>query len=200
MGQFCYCSLSPQGDDNLSDHYGSYKIYIAAYPRKGTITMGPGQRRCGHQIAAYPRKGTITPRCSPGGWSAEYCSLSPQGDDNPKFYTSFLTTNNCSLSPQGDDNLSDHYGSYKIYIAAYPRKGTITMGPGQRRCGHQIAAYPRKGTITSKCFLFVVSHHIAAYPRKGTITAREQKTPHQKRCGVFLLQTLTLCFPWAVPL
>ena len=104
MGQFCYCSLSPQGDDNLSDHYGSYKIYIAAYPRKGTITMGPGQRRCGHQIAAYPRKGTITPRCSPGGWSAEYCSLSPQGDDNPKFYTSFLTTNNCSLSPQGDDN------------------------------------------------------------------------------------------------
>ena len=66
--------------------------------------MGPGQRRCGHQIAAYPRKGTITPRCSPGGWSAEYCSLSPQGDDNPKFYTSFLTTNNCSLSPQGDDN------------------------------------------------------------------------------------------------
>ena len=77
---------------------------IAAYPRKGTITMGPGQRRCGHQIAAYPRKGTITPRCSPGGWSAEYCSLSPQGDDNHGTRTEKMWSSNCSLSPQGDDN------------------------------------------------------------------------------------------------
>ena len=39
MGQFCYCSLSPQGDDNYTVEAEQTSATIAAYPRKGTITI-----------------------------------------------------------------------------------------------------------------------------------------------------------------
>ena len=80
-------------------------------------------------------------------------------------------------------------------IAAYPRKGTITVDVSSECILHErIAAYPRKGTITS---------HQSA--RRTTCTdcslsPQGGKKLRIKRCGVFLLQTLTFCFPWAVPL
>ena len=146
-----------------------------------------------------------------------YCSLSPQGDDNLPSNIFAMLSPHCSLSPQGDDNLSDLNGSYKMAIAAYPRKGTIILFIDGKLYDGFIAAYPRKGTIarTGCCCSNLL--HIAAYPRKGTITPRcspggwsaeycslspqgGKKLRIKKRCGVFLLQTLTLCFPWAVPL
>ena len=168
-----------------------------------------------------------------------YCSLSPQGDDNLPSNIFAMLSPHCSLSPQGDDNLSDLNGSYKMAIAAYPRKGTIILFIDGKLYDGFIAAYPRKGTIarTGCCCSNLL--HIAAYPRKGTITSHQsarrttctdyslspqgddnliillsimlllncslspqggKKLRIKKRCGVFLLQTLTLCFPWAVPL
>ena len=81
MGQFCYCSLSPQGDDNSFAIVRLLRSRIAAYPRKGTITQDEQSNQehfdCSLSpqgddniiiviymqspfIAAYPRKGTIT--------------------------------------------------------------------------------------------------------------------------------------------
>ena len=101
---------------------------IAAYPRKGTITLRSMAIRSRKSIAAYPRKGTITSHQSARRTTCTDCSLSPQGDDNLLMLIFFIIISYCSLSPQGGKKL------------------------------------------------------------------------RIKRCGVFLLQTLTFCFPWAVPL
>ena len=118
-------------------------------------------------IAAYPRKGTIT-------WT------------------------------------SSSRRRRKSLIAAYPRKGTITRRGLVCTDNHAIAAYPRKGTITSHqsarrttctdCNLspqgddnllmlifFIIISYCSLSPQGG-------KKLRIKRCGVFLLQTLTFCF------
>ena len=77
-------------------------------------------------IAAYPRKGTITSPVRPPRRSAD-CSLSPQGDDNFIFCSSIILPFYCSLSPQGDDNYTVEAEQTSATIAAYPRKGTITL-------------------------------------------------------------------------
>ena len=172
MGQFCYCSLSPQGDDNHMPRYICSTFPIAAYPRKGTITWtSSSRRRRKSLIAAYPRKGTITRRglvCTDNHAIAAYprkgtitqdeqsnqehfdCSLSPQGDDNSVPLSLLTVVWNCSLSPQGDDNLL-------------------------------------------MLIFFIIISYCSLSPQGG-------KKLRIKRCGVFLLQTLTFCFPWAVPL
>ena len=147
---------------------------IAAYPRKGTITWtSSSRRRRKSLIAAYPRKGTITRR-------------------------GLVCTDNHA-------------------IAAYPRKGTITKDREPERDRLEIAAYPRKGTITPRCspggwsaeycslspqgddnllsmMLLLMLIYCSLSPQGG------KKLRIKKRCGVFLLQNLTLCFPWAIPL
>ena len=56
-------------------------------------------------------------------------------------------------------------------IAAYPRKGTITVDVSSECILHErIAAYPRKGTITTFAIAFLSLRLIAAYPRKGAKT------------------------------
>ena len=173
MGQFCYCSLSPQGDDNsivefcprcdtncslspqgddnLSDLNGSYKMAIAAYPRKGTITS--------HQSA---RRTTCT----------DY-SLSPQGDDNLTKLMVWGVQFNYSLSPQGDDN--SFLSTYTIYL---------------RDCS--LSPQGDDNLIILLSIMLLLNCSLS--PQGG------KKLRIKKRCGVFLLQTLTLCFPWAVPL
>ena len=75
---------------------------IAAYPRKGTITVDVSSECILHErIAAYPRKGTITSHQS----------------------ARRTTCTDCSLSPQGDDNIIIVIYMQSPFIAAYPRKG-----------------------------------------------------------------------------
>ncbi len=102
-------------------------------------------------IAAYPRKGTITFFSVVLHPAQSDCSLSPQGDDNFIFCSSIILpfycslsprkgtitafaknaingqTKHCSLSPQGDDNYTVEAEQTSATIAAYPRKGTITL-------------------------------------------------------------------------
>ena len=77
-------------------------------------------------IAAYPRKGTITLLMTGQPNSCKNCSLSPQGDDNFIRKEDYGAAPNCSLSPQGDDNFPLDTLRLCPRIAAYPRKGTIT--------------------------------------------------------------------------
>ena len=77
---------------------------IAAYPRKGTITVAVPVRYSSFLIAAYPRKGTITELIVLMVLMIVDCSLSPQGDDNSCSPSILLLLPHCSLSPQGDDN------------------------------------------------------------------------------------------------
>ena len=118
---------------------------IAAYPRKGTITMASGGTvGTAARIAAYPRKGTIT-ACTFTRTTTSYCSLSPQGDDNFIFCSSIILPFYCSLSPQGDDNLPKMPSTGRPSIAAYPRKGTITIPLRRSRPAPPLQLIPARG-------------------------------------------------------
>ena len=145
-------------------------------------------------ITTYPRKGTIT-QDEQSNQEHFDCSLSPQGDDNSIVEFCPRCDTNCSLSPQGDDNLSDLNGSYKMAIAAYPRKGTITSHQSARRTTCTDCSLSPQGDDNVN-FL----NHQHKFCNCNLSPQGGRKSPHQKRCGVFLLQTLTSCFPWAVPL
>lgn len=124
-----------------------------------------------------------------------YFNLSPQGDENflassmPARYQYF------NLSPQGDENiLTALMDLIAFSFQLIPARGRKPINEPVFASQAVISTYPRKGTETSAISLDGEWMPISTYPRKGA------KTPHQKRCGVFLLQTLTLCFPWAIPL
>ena len=173
MGQFCYCSLSPQGDDNIGGHITIVGANIAAYPRKGTIThLGPASREIS-EIAAYPRKGTITSHQSARRTTCTDYSLSPQGDDNLTKLMVWGVQFNYSLSPQGDDN--SFLSTYTIYL---------------RDCS--LSPQGDDNLIILLSIMLLLNCSLS--PQGG------KKLRIKKRCGVFLLQTLTLWFPWAVPL
>ena len=77
---------------------------------------------------------------------------------------------NFNLSPQGDGNGTN----------------AVTFQTGQH-----FNLSPQGDGNTSTCcepFIFLIFQ---------LIPARGQKTPHQKRCGVFLLRALTFRFSWA---
>ena len=167
------CSLSPQGDDNLSDLNGSYKMAIAAYPRKGTIILFIDGKLYDGFIAAYPRKGTITSHQSARRTTCTDYSLSPQGDDNLTKLMVWGVQFNYSLSPQGDDN--SFLSTYTIYL---------------RDCS--LSPQGDDNLIILLSIMLLLNCSLS--PQGG------KKLRIKKRCGVFLLQTLTLCFPWAVPL
>ena len=105
-------------------------------------------------------------------------------------------TANFNFSPQGDGNC--HRGCKQrrsCCISTYPRKGTETALPlpGRRKTEYFNLSPQGDGN------LFNLANSVA-FLTFQLIPARGQKTPHQKRCGVFLLQTLTLYFPWAFSL
>ena len=60
MGQFCYCSLSPQGDDNNTPYYYDYNKLNCSLSPQGDDNSFAIVRLLRSRIAAYPRKGTIT--------------------------------------------------------------------------------------------------------------------------------------------
>ena len=104
MGQFCYCSLSPQGDDNFirKEDYGAAPN--CSLSPQGDDNFPLDTLRLCPRIAAYPRKGTITRPCLAGSSHQTDYSLSPQGDDNEQVLSVRRKSSHCSLSPQGDDN------------------------------------------------------------------------------------------------
>ena len=95
-------------------------------------------------IAAYPRKGTITVVFATFCISVD-CSLSPQGDDNSLASVIWGWMKNCSLSPQGDDNLPKMPSTGRPSIAAYPRKGTITIPLRRSRPAPPLQLIPARG-------------------------------------------------------
>ena len=96
-------------------------------------------------IAAYPRKGTITIFKCVDIFQRFDCSLSPQGDDNFIFCSSIILPFYCSLSPQGDDNLPKMPSTGRPSIAAYPRKGTITIPLRRSRPAPPLQLIPARG-------------------------------------------------------
>ena len=104
MGQFCYCSLSPQGDDNSAMTTPARTgAVIAAYPRKGTIIERVKNVINREKIAAYPRKGTIMPMSRSISSRMDIAAYPRKGtitQDEQSNQEHF----DCSLSPQGDDN------------------------------------------------------------------------------------------------
>ena len=169
------------------------KSLIAAYPRKGTITRRGLVCTDNHAIAAYPRKGTIT-QDEQSNQEHFDCSLSPQGDDNSVPLSLLTVVWNCSLSPQGDDNLAADFLLKIPNIAAYPRKGTITSHQSARRTTcTDCSLSPQGDDNLLMLIFFIIISYCSLSPQGG-------KKLRIKRCGVFLLQTLTFCFPWAVPL
>ena len=124
-------------------------------------------------IAAYPRKGTITSHQSARRTTCTDYSLSPQGDDNLTKLMVWGVQFNYSLSPQGDDN--SFLSTYTIYL---------------RDCS--LSPQGDDNLIILLSIMLLLNCSLS--PQGG------KKLRIKKRCGLFLLQTLTLCFPWAVPL
>ena len=121
-------------------------------------------------ISTYPRKGTETACSQSSASSCHHFNLSPQGDGNSKVAMNPLGWTNFNLSPQGDGNGTN----------------AVTFQTGQH-----FNLSPQGDGNTSTCcepFIFLIFQ---------LIPARGQKTPHQKRCGVFLLRALTFRFSWA---
>ena len=170
-------------------------------------------------ISTYPRKGTETASCgSPPKPPDIHFNLSPQGDGNGLLCLRSNRCRNFNLSPQGDGNEECCISFVRCHpfqlILARGRKHRFS-GTAAARNGHFNLPPQGDGNISSMLtsttgskFQLIPARgrkplrsggnvgfcNISTYPRKGT------KNSASKRCGVFLLQTLTLCFPWAIPL
>ena len=125
-------------------------------------------------IAAYPRKGTITWTSSSRRRRKSLIAAYPRkGTITPRCSPGGWSAEYCSLSPQGDDNIGS---------------GVFSMS------AMHCSLSPQGDDNLLSMMLLLMLIYCSLSPQGG------KKLRIKKRCGVFLLQNLTLCFPWAIPL
>ena len=186
--------IPARGRKPINEPVFASQAVISTYPRKGTETSAISLDGEWMPISTYPRKGTET-----------RCGMLPSNR--------FLRF---QLIPARGRKLAILSLVASSRISTYPRKGTETGRVLHRIHSTGFQLIPARGRKLYSfsfftCIIYFNSSpqgdgnplEVAAMLASATfqlIPARGQKTPHQKRCGVFLLQTLTLCFPWAIPL
>ena len=106
-------------------------------------------------------------------WGSSAIAAYPRKGTITKGKSNESSITDCSLSPQGDDN--SFLSTYTIYL---------------RDCS--LSPQGDDNLIILLSIMLLLNCSLS--PQGG------KKLRIKKRCGVFLLQTLTLCFPWAVPL